>query len=129
MDEFGANEDVDNSPYCDSCTTGCSACPTPGLSPANGSYSSSPGEVHTANLITDGPYSQVYWYVKAPWETTALGTNVETVSGDGTATTATLNYTSPSGAMHTGSFKITAYIYASSGSVSEYSYTVNVSLN
>ena len=114
---------------CDLCTDGCSACPSAGLSPANGSYSSSPGETHTANLITDGPYSQVYWYVKAPWETTDLGTNVEIVSGDGTATKTSLNYTFPSGAMHTGDFKITAYIYPTSGSVYEYSYTVHVSLD
>ena len=119
----------DNTPACDLCTNGCSACPSPGLSPANGSSSSSPGGTHTANLITDGPYSQVYWYVKAPWETTALGTNVEIDSGDGTTIKASLNYTFPSGAMHTGVFKITAYIYPSTGSVYEYSYIVNVSLD
>ena len=127
--KFGENEDIDNSPYCDNCTNGCSACPTPGIYPTDPNQTPSPGDTYSVHLITDGPYSKVYWYVKAPWETTSLGTNVETDSGNGTATTASLNYTFPSGAMHTGDFKITAYIYASSGSVYEYSYTVAVSLD
>ncbi len=88
-----------------------------------------PGESITLNLVTDGPYSQVYWYVKAPSETSHYGTNVEIDEGDGTSNEASLTYTFPSGAMHTGEFKITAYIYPSSGEVYEYSYTVNVTSN
>lgn len=107
-----------------------SACPIPGIYPTAPNQTPSPGDTYSVHLITDGPYSQVYWYVKAPWETTYYGTNVETDSGDGTATTASLNYTFPSGAMHTGDFKITAYIYRHSDlSVYEESYTVTVSSN
>lgn len=103
--------------------------PIPGLSPVNGSYGCIPGDSHEASLVTDGPYSQVYWYVKAPWEISHYGTNVEIDEGDETTTEASLTYTFPSGAMHTGEFTITAYIYRADLSVYEESYTVNVTLD
>lgn len=99
-----------------------------GISPIDPNQFPSPGESFGVRLTTDAPYSQVYWYVKAPWETSYYGTNVEIDSGDGSTTEASLSYTFPSGAMHTGDFIITAYIYRSDQSVYEETYTVNVTM-
>ena len=99
--------------------------PTRSLSPASSSYTASAGDTHTANFTTSAAYSSVYWYVKAPGDTSALGTNVEIDYGDGSQTTADLSYTFPSGV--SGSYKITAYVYPQSGSVYQESYTVDVS--
>ena len=148
--------DGDNTPDCPGCTDANPDCPHAGdrhhhpppvnfdeifkklIEPTNGSpigisstnpnQSPSPGESYAIQLITDTPYSQVYWYVKAPWETSYYGTNVEIDSGDGSTTEASLSYTFPSGAMHTGDFIITAYIYRSDQSVYEETYTVNVTM-
>ena len=97
-----------------------------GISPTDPNRTPSPGEFYEVQVITDTPYSQVYWYVKAPWETSTYGTNVEIDEGDGTTTEASMSYTFPSGAMHTGEFTITAYIYRDDLSVYEEAYTVNV---
>ena len=99
--------------------------PTRSLSPANSSYTASAGDSHTANFTTSAPYSSVYWYVKKPGDTSALGTNVEIDYGDGSKTTADLSYTFPSSV--SGTYKITAYVYPQSGSVYQESYTVDVS--
>ena len=98
----------------------------PGLSPAGGSYAASPGGSTTANLTTSVPYDTVYWYVLTPWQSGNYGTNEVTDFGDGLTNTASFGYPFPSGSMHTGSFKITAYIYTGNDSVQEYSYTVAV---
>lgn len=103
-----------------------SASTSPGLSPTGGSYAASPGGSHTASLTTSVPYNSVYWYVKTPWDTSYYGTNEATDSGDGLTNEASFSYVFPSGSMHTGSFKITAYIYTGDNSVTEYSYTVDV---
>ena len=95
-----------------------------GLSSSDGSYTARPGGTHQANLVADGPYSQVYWYVKAPSDTSVYGTQVEIDSGDGAASNASLSYTFP--AVVTGDYTITAYIYRSDLSVYEESYTVTV---
>ena len=99
-----------------------------GLFSVNCSYTASPGESHEACVTTDAPYSEIYWYVAAPGET-GLGTQQEIDTGDGTTTKARFSYTFPSGAMHTGTYKITAYIYRSDLSVYEESYTVDVSVD
>ena len=99
---------------------------SPGLSPTGGSYAASPGGSHTAGLTTSVPYNSVYWYVKRPWDTSYYGTNESTDWGDGLTNEASLSYVFPSGSMHTGSFKITAYIYTGDNNVTEYSYTVDV---
>ena len=99
-----------------------------GIFPTDPNQSPSPGESYEVRLTTDTPYSQVYWYVKAPWETSYYGTNVEIDNGDGSTTEASLTYTFPSGAMHIGEFIITAYIYQSDQSVYEETYTVNVTM-
>ena len=83
----------------------------------------SPGETIEAHFVADGPYSQVYWYVKAPGDT-GYGTEVEIDTGDGVATVASLSYTFPSDA--DGEYTITAYVYRSNQSVYEESYTVTV---
>ncbi|RKU12066.1 hypothetical protein C6502_06725 [Candidatus Poribacteria bacterium] len=103
-----------------------SASTSPGLSPTGGSYAASPGGSHTASLTTSIPYHTVYWYVKRPWDTSYYGRNEATDSGDGITNEASFSYVFPSGAMHTGSFKITAYIYTGDNNVTEYSYTVDV---
>ena len=71
--------------------------PIAGLSSSDDFYSAKAGDVHEANLVADGPYSQVYWYVRAPGET-GYGTEVEIDNGDGSASEASLSYTFPSDA-------------------------------
>ena len=107
-------------PYCD-----C-PCDSVGLESVSGLYTATSGETHETCLMTDAPYSEVYWYVASPSET-GLGTHMETDTGDGTTTEATFSYTFPSGAMHTGTYTITAYIYRLDQSVYQESYTVEVS--
>ncbi len=97
---------------------------TAGLSPSDSSYTAKPGDTVEANLVADGPYSQVYWYVRGPGET-GYGTEVEIDTGDGSTAEASLSYTLPSDAA--GEYTITAYIYRSDQSVYEESYTVTVS--
>ena len=103
--------------------------PQLGISPVDPDDTPSPGEAHEYRLITDAPYYYVYWYVKAPWETSERGSYIESDSGNGTTTESTFSYTFPSGAMHTGDFLITAVIYRWSD-MSEYeeTYTATVSL-
>lgn len=85
--------------------------PEPGIYPIDPDDTPSPGERHGYMLITAEPYYWVDWYVKAPWDTSERGEYIEGDSGDGTSTEATMYYTYPSGAMHTGDFLITAVIY------------------
>ena len=108
---------------------GCSS-NTPGMYSLSGLYTATPGDTHEVCLITDAPYSQVYWYVKVPWDTSpgTLGTPQGKDTGDGTTKEATFSYTFPSGAMHTGTFRITAYIYRSDNTIYEESYTVTVEM-
>lgn len=103
-------------------------CDEVGLYSVNGSYTAAPGDSHEACVTTDAPYSEIYWYVAAPGET-GFGTSYEIDTGDGTTTKARFSYTFPSGAMHTGTYKITAYIYRSDLSVYWEDYTVEVSVD
>ena len=103
-------------------------CDEEGLYSVNGMYTATPGESHESCVTTDAPYSEIYWYVAAPGET-GLGTSYEIDTGDGTTTKARFSYTFPSGAMHTGTYKITAYIYRWNQSIYEESYNVDVSVN
>ncbi len=115
-------ESADGNENCNGCND-ASAAPATGLSSSDGSYTASAGDTHEANLVADGPYSQVYWYVKAPGET-GYGTEVEIDNGDGSTSDASLSYTFPSDA--SGEYTITAYIYRSDLSVYEESYTVTI---
>ncbi len=101
-------------------------CDTVGIESVSGLYTARPGESHEACVMTDTPFSEIYWYVAAPGET-GLGTNIEVDIGDGTRRNSTFSYTFPGGATQTGTYKITAYIYGENH-VYEESYTVNVSL-
>ncbi len=101
---------------------------SPGLKPKNGSYAANPGDSHEAVLITDAPYSSVTWYVNAPGDVSGtLGSNMgSTYAQDSGSTEASFSYTFPSGAMHTGDYTITAYIYRANQTVYQESYTVTV---
>lgn len=103
-------------------------CDEVGLFSVNGSYTATPGESHESCVTTDAPYSEIYWYVAPPGEA-GLGTYYEIDTGDGSTTEARFSYTFPSGAMHTGTYKITAYIYRSDLSVYWEEYTVDVSVD
>ncbi|MDE0637632.1 MAG: hypothetical protein OXI43_17480 [Candidatus Poribacteria bacterium] len=103
--------------------------PQLGIFPIDPTDTPSPGETHGYVLYTADPYYWVDWYVKAPWHTSERGEYIEGDSGDGTTTEATMSYTYPSGAMHTGDFLITAVIYRwSDQSQYEETYTATVSL-
>ena len=100
--------------------------PEIGLYPYNGSsYYANGGDLYNMKLVTENPFSQVYWYIKSPTDTTTTyGNNIETDYGDGSTTTeATLNYTLPIGTP--GTYTITAYIYYSD-SIAEENYGVYV---
>ena len=78
-------------------------------------------------MITDTPFSQIYWYVKAPGDTSAHGDLKTTVDGDGTERNSVFTYTFPDddGLPGTGSFyEITAYVYRWDQSVYWESYSV-----
>ena len=94
------------------------------LSPSDDVYTASAGDNHTANFTAPSPYTSVKWYVKSPTDTSERGTLVETDTGDGSTTTASLSYTFASTAS-AGAYIITAYVTTSSG-VYEVSYTVTI---
>ncbi len=96
------------------------------LTPSDSTYTAEAGDSHTANFSTSSPYKSVYWYVKSPSDTSSYGTSQEIDQGDGSTTTASFTYTFPSGV--SGDYKITSYVYPSSGDVYEDSYTVSVSI-
>ena len=101
---------------------------TPGktaqLSPYDDTYTASAGDSHTSNFSTDSPYTSVQWYVKPPGDTSERGTLIETDTGDGSATTASLSYTFAASAV-AGAYIITAYVTTPDG-VYEVSYTVTI---
>ena len=123
--------DSDNSVYEESYTVSISlperspetpAVPqTPGLAPTDGVYTTAPDQIHEATLVTETPYSSVYWYVKSPYGV-GYGQNVEIDTGDGSTTTATMSYLCP---WDSGEYTVTAYIYYET-SISELSYTLTV---
>ncbi|MYB64113.1 fibronectin type III domain-containing protein [Candidatus Poribacteria bacterium] len=100
-----------------------------GISLANSSQTSQPGDSVTLNLATSEPYYSVSWYVKTPWDTSETGTYLEDDYGDGTSTEASLTYSFPSGTMHTGDFIFAADIYrwVDMSWQSKETYTVSVS--
>ena len=80
-------------------------------------------------MITEKPYDLIYWYVKAPGDTSAYGSEEKIVTGDGTERNSVFTYTFPKqdGLEGTGSnYEITAYVYSSDGSVYWESYSVFV---
>jgi len=93
------------------------------LSPSNGLYAASAGDTHEANLNLSSVYTSLYWYVKSPSES-GLGTNISTLTGDGSSKTASFSYTFSSSA--SGDYVITAYTYLSDGTIVQPNYTVSV---
>ncbi len=84
-------------------------------------FFASPGGTQESLLITDAPYSQVYWYVKKPKDKT-YGPNVQIDVGNGEMTKATMRYDFPENIE--GTYKIIAYIYRWDLSVYELNYSV-----
>ncbi len=108
---------------------GMGLAPSTGIFLADSESTIEPGDSATLSLVTSESYYWVDWYVKAPWESGDRGTHQEGTHGDGTSTTTSLNYTFPSGIMHTGDFLITAVIYRYSDmSMYEETYTVPVDM-
>ena len=76
-------------------------------------------------VITDGPYDVIYWYVKAPGDTSPYGEIIETDHGDGVKNRATMRTSFPHdipGDLAT--YEITAYIYLSNNTVYSIPYNV-----
>ena len=82
--------------------------PTPGISVSDSEQTPQPGDSITLNLVTSEPYYDVTWYVHTPWDTSSSGTYQGYTYGGGASTEASLSYTFPSGAMHTGNFTFRA---------------------
>ncbi len=101
--------------------------PTVTLVSSDGIYTATAGDSHTANLSASEALYSATWYIAGPGET-GRGTHIESDGGDGTATTASLTYTFPSGV--SGDYTITALAYKMSDMslMGEVSYTVTVSL-
>ena len=88
--------------------------PTTGGETFSGDCSCTGGDEWDSLMITDAPFSKIYWYVKAPGDTSAYGTEEDVVYGDGTEQKSIFTYTFPEndGLPGTGSFyTITAYVY------------------
>ena len=95
----------------------------------SGDCSCTGGDEWDSLMITDAPYSQIYWYVKAPGDTSAHGTLESTVDRDGTERNSVFTYTFPEddGLPGTGSsYEITAYVYRWDQSVYWESYSIFV---
>ncbi len=88
-------------------------------------YTCTAGSSHTSNCVAPAAYTSVKWYVKPPADTSDRGSLVETDTGDGSATMASLSYTFAADAV-SGAYVITAYVTTSSGTY-EVSYTVTLS--
>ena len=98
------------------------------LVPASGSnYYATVGSTHEASLTSSVAYDSVVWQVRTPSNTSHLVPTVETDTGDGTLTDASLSYTFPAGV--TGTYTIMAYVWYSDLSARAMSYDVTVTLS
>ena len=79
-------------------------------------------------MITEKPYDLIYWYLKAPGDTSAYGSEEEIVTGDGTERNSVFTHPFPLADGDTDTtgayYEITAYVYSSDGSVYWESYSV-----
>ncbi len=79
-------------------------------------------------VITEIPYDVIYWYVKAPGDTSYYGTNKVTAWGDGAARRSTFTYDFPLGDGNdntTGAYyQIGALVHRSDNEIKWYSYEV-----
>lgn len=97
------------------------------LSPGSTSHTyATVGSTHYASLTSSVPYESVVWQVEPPGHSGNTLPIVETDTGDGTLTEATLSYSFPSDV--TGTYKIMAYVWYSDTSASQMSYDVRVTL-
>ena len=81
---------------------------------------------HSARLITEQPYSQVYWYIKKPSDTSSgRGTQVLSVSGDGSSKESNFGYQFTDQS-ESGTWTVTASASFASSALSDYSYSVTV---
>ena len=103
--------------------------PSLGITLANSDQTPQPGDSVTLDIVTADPFYNISWYVHTPWDTSSSGTYQYDNYGDGTATSGSLFYTIPSGAMHTGDYLFRALVYRWSDMfyVGEETYTVSVS--
>ena len=108
-------------------TTPTTTTPSVSLVSSDGVYTASAGDKHTAKVTAPEAIYSVTWYIASPG-TTGRGTFAGSTPGDGSATTADLDYTFPSGV--SGDYRITAAVYkhADMSLLGEVSYTVSVSL-
>lgn len=91
----------------------------------SGSSTATAGSTYQIDLTTPSAYRSVYWYVKSPSES-GLGTQISSVIGGSSSTTASLSWSIPSSAS-AGDHVITAYVYNDSdNSVYEVRHTVSV---
>ena len=123
-----ANDEKSESSYTVSVSSSTSSTSTASasLSPSDGSYTAEAGSSHTANVSVPSGWTQIYWYLKSPSES-GYGTSQSNVSDStGNSTSASYTYSFPSGV--SGDYVLTAYVYASDGTIAEPSYTVSVSL-
>ena len=98
------------------------------LIPASGSnFYATAGSTHEASLTSSVPYDSVVWQVRTPDNTSNIVPVVETDTGDGTLTDASLSYTFPAGV--TGTYTIMAYVWYSDLSARAMSYDVTVTLS
>ena len=98
------------------------------LTPASGSNTyATAGSTHEASLTSSVPYDSVVWQVRTPSNTGNIVPTVETDTGDGTATDASMSYTFPTGV--TGTYTIMAYVWYSDLSARGLSYDVTVTLS
>ncbi len=90
----------------------------------SGPSTAASGNSVTLDLMTDTPFSSVYWYVSAPGDLNS-GSSLETDTGGSSSTSASFTYTFDSWAF--GYYTITAYIYNYSDNVAyEATHTVYV---
>ena len=110
-----------------SSTTTTTTTPSVSLVSSDGVYTASAGDKHTAKVTAPEAIYSVTWYIASPG-TTGRGVFAGSTPGDGSATTADLDYTFPSGV--SGDYQITALVYKHSDMslLGEASYTVTVSL-
>ncbi len=98
------------------------------LAPASGSNTyATAGSTHEASLTSSVAYDSVVWQVRTPSNTSHLVPTVETDTGDGTATDASMSYTFSAGV--TGTYTIMAYVWYSDLSARAMSYDVTVTLS
>lgn len=79
-----------------------------GIYPVDSSQVPAPGDTYEVTVVTPEPYSSILFYLKSPCETSARGSYIDGVLGDGTSNETPFSYSLPSGNMNTGWYVLTA---------------------